>query len=163
MQSAPATPEGRAQAARAEGLHPIAAEAAALAEASSADGGRVRFSNEALADLEAQVRRLAHEPELEHALKSLVAIAAHVDEDLGEEREALRLLEVAAVGAPALQRQKADRRESMMDVAERVAGALSNFSDRTAAAAKRAPIHDQTASGGLSVKALLPRGRVSGR
>lgn len=163
MQSAPATPEGRAQAARAEGLHPIAAEAAAFAEASSADGGRVRFSDEAIAHLEDQVRSLSHHSGLEHALKSLVAIAAYLDEDLGEEQEALRLLEVAAVGAPALQRQKADRREGTMDVAEKVAGALSSFSDRAAAATKRAPLHDQTTSGGLSLKALLPRGRVSGR
>lgn len=161
MSSAPATPEGRAQAALAEGMHPIAAEAAALAEASSLDGGRVRFSDQDLSQLEDGVRALAQAPELEHALKSLVAMAAYLDEDLGEEQEALRLLEVAATGAPALQRQKADRRVGSLDVAERATGALSSFSDRSAQ--KRAPLHDGASKGGLSLKSLLPRGRVTGR
>ena len=163
MSDAPPTSEGKAQAAQALGMHPIAAEAASLAEESRDDEGGVSFSAQALERLTVQVKALADDPDLEHALRSLVALAAYIDEDLGQEQQAIALLEVAAVGARALQRQKADRNSGgALEAAEQLGGALKTFTGE--AKVRRAPAHDDApAQGSVSLKDLLPKGPVTGR
>jgi hypothetical protein len=158
--NAPPTREGRANAARELGLHPLAAEAAAAAH--ELEGGGVAFSDSALDALRDAVRALEQDPGLEHALRSLVALAAHVDEELGCEAEALRLLEVAAEGAPALQRQKSERRVGAQDAAEKVTGALRRFTGRQEK--KRAPMQDgATPAEGVKLDSLFRPRNITGR
>ena len=163
MSEAPSTAESRSELAQKLGLHPIAAEAAALAEPASDDSDRVSFAPGTYERLEEQVRALAHDPDLEHALRSLVALANYIGEDLGQEDIAVRLYEVAAVGAPALQRQKADKTSNTLDKADAASGALRKFSGE-GSVERQAPMQGGSGtSGSVSLKDLLPKGPLSGR
>lgn len=150
----------KAAAARNLNLHPIAGEAADMVKEN--ESGGVYFLDEDLKQLEKSLEKLAHDRELKFAVRSIVALAAYIDEDLGFEDEAMKLMYVAASATAALQRQNADDTTNTQDVAEAKAGALQDFAGGKET--KTAPKYgDKKAEGGVSLKDLFKPGRLTGR
>lgn len=92
--------------AAASGLHPVA-ELAAGCIVAGADGS-LREDPARLDALQQELERLADSEELEHAVRSVVAVAMTVHEDLEATESGLRILEVAEAMAPALRRRNGE-------------------------------------------------------
>lgn len=145
------------------GLHPIAGEALAMVDAAKIERGIVEFSDEAIEVLTERVVSMADDPELKQALISIWKLASYIEDDLDDRPSALKLMQAAEAGGPLLRDQNVEGGQSgALDEADRVGGALQDFSGREQVRA--APKHDgKKPKEGVSLKDLLPPRPLTGR
>jgi hypothetical protein len=110
--------------------HPIIAAAIRyLAEGESGAPVLIDGAREALAG---ELAELFESPELEAAVRELMAFAVYVGEKLGERSIALSLLGVAATATPALERAKLSTGEALRSAHRRASARLGRQSEARA-------------------------------